>query len=173
MFLSAMIISGMGDYYLAMPCDKVEALIGGRNKTLASYPECAAYYSGANPRQHASVQGDLGGPDGHVERAAAALDLNFGAAWWLSLAMHAVGVEIYVSDASLRGCVNERSWLTLRQLHLTPRETERLRNVSYQKQLEAGMKMPGRGGLTADRLGDSENWVPKAQHQHDSLASKE
>lgn len=34
-----------------------------------------------------------------------------------------------------------------RQLHLTPKESERLRRVSYQRQLEAGFKNPGHAGL--------------------------
>lgn len=49
------------------------------------------------------------------------------------------------------------------QLHLTPAEADRLRNVSYQRQLEAGMRNPGRAGLTADRLGDSALWVPQEE----------
>ena len=48
----------------------------------------------------------------------------------------------------------------LSQLHLTPREAERLRNVSYQRQVEAGMKNPGNAGLTAQRLGDANPWTP-------------
>lgn len=48
------------------------------------------------------------------------------------------------------------------QLHLTPRETERLRNVSYQRQLQAGMRNPGSAGLTADRFGDANPWMPKS-----------
>lgn len=47
------------------------------------------------------------------------------------------------------------------KLHLTPAEANRLRNISYQRQLEAGMKNPGRAGLTADRIGDSAPWEPK------------
>lgn len=35
--------------------------------------------------------------------------------------------------------------------------------MSYQRQLEAGMRNPGSAGLTADRLGDSEKWKP-AEH---------
>lgn len=38
------------------------------------------------------------------------------------------------------------------KLQLTPGESRRLRQVSYQRQLEAGM--PGKAGLTAERLGD-------------------
>jgi hypothetical protein len=60
------------------------------------------------------------------------------------------------------------------QLRLTPAEAERLRNVSYQRQLEAGMKHPGRAGLTADRIGDSPPWVPQDQPEgtHDSDGAK-
>lgn len=48
------------------------------------------------------------------------------------------------------------------QLRLTPREAERLRRVSFQRQLKAGMRNPGSAGFTADRLGDAEKWEPKA-----------
>lgn len=60
------------------------------------------------------------------------------------------------------------------QLHLTPAEAERLRNVSYQRQLEAGMKHPGRAGLTADSIGDSPLWVPQDRlgTAHDSDGAK-
>ena len=72
---------------------------------------------------------------------AVSLGIAFGAAGWLALFLHMIGVEIY--------------------LHLTPRENERLRVISYQRQLEAGFSHPGRLGLTSDRLGDRrtvENW---------------
>jgi len=50
---------------------------------------------------------------------------------------------------------------SLSQLHLTPREAERLRNVSYQRQVEAGMRNPGNAGLTVQRLGDANPWNPE------------
>lgn len=50
-------------------------------------------------------------------------------------------------------------------MHLTPKEAERLRCVSYQRQLEAGMKDPGCAGLTADRLGDSDKWIPPVKER--------
>jgi hypothetical protein len=59
-------------------------------------------------------------------------------AMWLALFMHLVGVEIY--------------------LNLTPVEGERLRKVSYERQLEAGYNHPGSSGLTSDRWGDAEKW---------------
>lgn len=53
-----------------------------------------------------------------------------------------IGVEIYLS--------------------LTPRESARLRQVSYERQLAAGFKNPGNGGWTVDRFGDPvEEWKPK------------
>lgn len=42
------------------------------------------------------------------------------------------------------------------QLHLVPAEFESLRQISYNRQLVAGFKHPGRHGLASDRLGDSE-----------------
>jgi hypothetical protein len=73
------------------------------------------------------------------EQLQASMELNFGMAAWIAIFLHTVGVEIYLS--------------------LTPAEGERLRKVSYEKQLEAGMKNPGSAGLTVDRWGDAEKWV--------------
>jgi uncharacterized membrane protein len=36
---------------------------------------------------------------------------------------------------------------------------ERLRRISYQRQVEAGMRNPGNAGLTVQRCGDAEPWV--------------
>ena len=68
-----------------------------------------------------------------------ALRSNFGMAGWLSIAIHMLGVEVY--------------------LRLTPREAQRLRNVSYQRQLEAGMASPGSAGLVRERFADADVWV--------------
>ena len=51
-------------------------------------------------------------------------------------------------------------------MRLTPREAERLRNVSYQRQVEAGMRNPGNAGLTAERLGDAKPFVPEEKRPH-------
>ena len=63
-------------------------------------------------------------------------------AGFLALILHAVGVELY--------------------LRLTPRESERLRMVSYERQLERGMKNPGSAGLVVERFGDADVWVPRS-----------
>ena len=53
-------------------------------------------------------------------------------------------------------------------MHLTPAEAERLRKVSYERQLAAGMRHPGSAGLTADRLGDAEAWRPPTAELDDN-----
>lgn len=71
----------------------------------------------------------------------AALGVSFPIAVWLSLVLHAFGVELYLA--------------------LTPKETQRLRQVSYERQLERGYKNPGSAGLVPEKLGDFDPWVPK------------
>ena len=46
------------------------------------------------------------------------------------------------------------------QLRLTPKESNRLRQVSYERQLERGMSRPGCAGLVAERFGDAEPFRP-------------
>ena len=139
MFLSALVISSAkaGPYYDAMPCDKIASFYTSNAELLQNYPNCTS------PENWAPVRASLNA--GSAANAAAALDITFGMALWLALLIHALGIEVY--------------------LHLTPAEFERLRNISYQRQLEAGFTNPGRAGLTADRLGDSEKWVPVVAKQ--------
>ncbi|KAK4223908.1 hypothetical protein QBC38DRAFT_424544 [Podospora fimiseda] len=123
-----------------MPCAKIAYYFGGSQKaTLAQYPECATYFSGEDTHKALGIRADF---YGEMMNSMAAWTLSFGPALWLAFIMHAIGVEIY--------------------LHLTLAEANRLRNVSYQLQKEAGMKRPGRMGLTADRLGYAERWVTEA-----------
>ncbi|KAI1640125.1 hypothetical protein F4809DRAFT_592672 [Biscogniauxia mediterranea] len=122
----------------SIPCDKLAWMIGGQNETLSLYSACLAFFAGEILFPHAAVWASL--PDvTNVAEAAAALDSTFGMALWLAFIIHAAGIELY--------------------LHLTPAGTERLRRVSYERQLKAGMKHLGSAGLTADRLGDAEQWT--------------
>ena len=57
----------------------------------------------------------------------------------MSLFLHMVGVEVYLA--------------------LTSAESERLKIVGYEKQLEAGFENPGNAGLTAERWGDATAWA--------------
>lgn len=59
------------------------------------YPACEAYINGSNPDAVDKVLANLDGDTG--VNAGAALSESFGMALWLAFAMHAFGVELYVS----------------------------------------------------------------------------
>ncbi|KAI1425885.1 hypothetical protein F5Y12DRAFT_324580 [Xylaria sp. FL1777] len=141
LIIGAIIISSIGGFYLAQPCDKINYTLNGQDATMLFYPECASFFSGENLDQHAVVKANLFG-DNAIE-VGTSLNIVFGPAGWLALALHLFAAELY--------------------LRLTPAEHERLRNVSYYRQLKAGMKNPGSAGLTADRLGDATKWIPKSK----------
>jgi hypothetical protein len=128
--LSSIIISSIGGYYIAMPCKQL-AYMGG---IAANYPACAA-----DPNGQTAVLANFNTPTG-VEQVAASMQTGFAMSGWIAFWLHVIGIEIY--------------------LKLTPAEGERLRQVSYERQLERGFKHPGRAGLTVDRLGDAEEWKP-------------
>ena len=133
MILSALIISSIGSYYQIQTCGQVSFIHESIQKANELYPECINATENTNIIVHAQF-------GSQAEQIGASLGLGFGMSIWLSLLLHAVGVEIY--------------------LNLTPREAERLRRVSYERQLEAGFKNPGSAGLTVDRWGDAESWTP-------------
>ncbi|KAK2809697.1 hypothetical protein FQN50_003542 [Emmonsiellopsis sp. PD_5] len=134
MILIATIITTQ-EYYTARQCAQIDYTIG-KNQTLTNYPDCDAFYSGDDLEKYVLVRAKMDGKGTSAITVGTALGMSFGAALWLSFAIHAIA------------------------LHLTPFEAERLRNVSYQRQQEAGMRNPGRAGLTADRLGDATAWKP-------------
>ncbi|KAI1505047.1 hypothetical protein F5X99DRAFT_301863 [Biscogniauxia marginata] len=155
LYFGALAVSSIGGYYLAQPCDKINFTLGGREATMAAYPGCESFFSGENPSQHVVVTANYNSKD--PMQVAASFNTVFGMSAWICIALHAVGIEVY--------------------LRLTPAEHERLRNVSYQRQLEAGMRNPGRAGLTVDRVGDSEKWKPKStsddMERHKSCAEED
>lgn len=136
MVLSAMIISRIGGFYQAMPCEQI-AYMGG---DVAAYPSCNANTAGGQTAVLANFFTKIG-----VEQVAASMQTSFGMAGVLAFLLHAFGIEMY--------------------LRLTPAEGERLRQVSYERQLERGFRCPGSSGLTVDRLGDAEGWKPKVLEQ--------
>lgn len=158
---------------MAMPCDKIEWLLGSAEQTLAAFPACAAYVSGTgggnSPLDQAAVLANWNGP---MPEASAAYEAAYGMAHWVALVLHIVGAELYVSASPpplpapaaalpllplLRAFrANEAT-----QLSLTTAEHMRLRQVSYDRQKAAGFANPGMAGLTADRIGDTEKWEPK------------
>ena len=128
----------MGGYYRAMPCKEIDFLYDNKAKFATSFPQCLSANSTVDG--WIAVKADFPNSKPGI---AVSLGITFGAAGWLALFLHMVGVEIY--------------------LHLTPRENGRLRVVSYRRQLEAGFSHPGSSGLTSDRLGDSDPWQPPPQ----------
>lgn len=137
MIISALIISRVDSYYAVRSCDELAFIVGSHAQMREQYPQCN---STADPRATlVVVQATFA--NGQPEQIGVSLGVSFGMALWLAFVLHLVGVEIYLA--------------------LTPREGNRLRQVSYERQLEKGFKHPGSAGLTADRWGDAEAWTPE------------
>lgn len=137
-FIAATIASKTDTYYTITPCAVLDYTFGHNQTTVMGlYPDCATFYNGQNSNEVVMVRGDFGSP--RPDLKAAGLNSSFGAGAWLALFIHCLAAEIY--------------------LRLTPAESERLRRISYQRQLERGMRNPGNEGLTVQRLGDAEPWV--------------
>jgi hypothetical protein len=164
MIIATVIISATGEHYTVWSCAKIGSTLPKSSMLLSQYPACASYVNGSDPNAVAPVLANLDG--GTAVTAGASLNLSFGMGLWLAVAIHAIGVEVYVRTP--HQCFHRHTRLTSMQLHLTPREAERLRKVSYQRQLEAGMRNPGSAGLTADRLGDAEPWTCEEKSRQDS-----
>ncbi|KAL8951558.1 MAG: hypothetical protein Q9222_002468 [Ikaeria aurantiellina] len=139
MILSALIASSMSGYYITMTCGEIFSIYDTRQEALDLYAQCGEPGSTLDTR--VIVQATFG--NGQAEQIAASLRISFGMAMWMALFLHAVGVEIYLS--------------------LTPRESNRLRQVSYERQMEKGYMPFGSAGLTSDRWGDAEPWKPSKQ----------
>lgn len=141
MIIAAMIISTQKNYYSTRPCGEIAYILSGSSdlsnqpaEFAQKYPQCVD----GSDKMAVAVNASM--TDGDGENVGVALGMGFGMALWLALFLHAVGVEIY--------------------LNLTPREGQRLRMVSYERQLERGMKNPGSAGLVIERFGDAREWVP-------------
>ncbi|KAL6722245.1 hypothetical protein ACLMJK_001352 [Lecanora helva] len=139
MIISAQIVGPAGGFYQAVRCDKIKFLYADRAipGVEQDYPQCFSSAPNATIDGYTVVPATF---SGNSMQIGSALGVTFGTAGWLATTLHAIGVEIY--------------------LHLTPRETERLRKLSYERQLERGMRNPGDAGLTAQRLGDTDAWHP-------------
>lgn len=129
--IAAYIVTAIGTYNFAQPCVKMSTIFASREALERLYPLCS------NLNNYTVVRANM---NGNAAEVATALNIVFGMSAWGAFVLHAFGVEVY--------------------LHLTPKESQRLRDVSYQRQMEAGMKHPGNAGLTPQRLGDAHLYVP-------------
>jgi hypothetical protein len=99
MILATMVISTTGEYYQVWSCAKIESALPSPTLLSKMYPACEAYINGSNPNAVDKVLANLDGETG--ANAGAALSLSFGMALWLSVSLHALGVELYVSRLRL------------------------------------------------------------------------
>jgi hypothetical protein len=139
MIIQAQIVTMIGSYYTTMTCGEINFIQSDNLSYVAErYPACI----GGDEAEHVVVHADFGT---NPEEIGASLRIGFGMALWLAIFLHLAGVEIY--------------------LRLTPREASRLRQVSYERQLEAGFKNPGFAGLVVEKFGDAEPWQPQGLEQ--------
>ena len=126
MIISTLIITNIGGYYRAMPCKQLAFTLDDPEQFASAFPQCLNVNGTTDGR--IAVSADF---NGIIPQVGNSLDVTFGTAGWLALFLHAAGVEIYLA--------------------LTPREGERLRVVSYERQIEAGFKHAGNSALSVDR----------------------
>jgi uncharacterized membrane protein len=134
--LAAIITSKIDTYNVIMDCGEIESM-RGMTYLKEAYPDCITNSTVLYQDLmivHATFF------NGKLEEVAAAIRANFGMALWLAIVLHAVGVEIYLA--------------------LTPGEAQRLRMISYRKQMEAGFENPGSAGLLLEKFSDGEPWKP-------------
>lgn len=125
-------------YYISIRCSELwymytffAGVPDSRNPVRQLYPQC----TGPNSQVYVTVP-TQGGNRQNPENIAALGRATFGPAGWLAIIIHAILLELYLA--------------------LTPAESARLRDVSYDKQVKAGFRHPEKGaGLTATRLGDA------------------
>jgi hypothetical protein len=91
----AYITSNQGYHHL-VSCEQLASrfLLGSQAGTIAGFPQCEAYFSGQNATLLVPIEASM--TDGGASGAQAALNTGFGAAIWLSIFLHAIGVEFYV-----------------------------------------------------------------------------
>jgi hypothetical protein len=146
MITAAQIVSAADDFWTVQSCTKIFDVIGDARTLVDQYPSCSSLANDGNLKALAAVSSNFGGSAAELMSA---MNISFGMAGWLATSLHAIGVEVYVSRPHGVSIVYAWHMLMLEQLQLTPIESERLRQVSYQRQMEAGFKNTGHAGLIA------------------------
>lgn len=126
------------EMYDQRSCKEMASIFPDPQPLYQLYPQCTNDLN-TTTDERIVIKADFA--HGNPLEMVAALGVSFPVAVWLSLALHAIGVELYLA--------------------LTPKETRRLRQVSYERQLERGYKNPGSAGLVPEKLGDFDPWVPE------------
>ncbi|KAF8337447.1 uncharacterized protein EI90DRAFT_2652747 [Cantharellus anzutake] len=136
-------IDKVGTYSITYSCDNVLFDAGGNSTLLGElFPACLTAPDLKTFFVAVPANSRTGGILGYV----ATLRLSYTLCNWLKLTENLIAA----------GFISVRAEV---YIHLTAAESERLRIVSYHKQLERGFKHPGSAGITADRIGDA-HWTP-------------
>lgn len=128
-----------GSHLQATSCPELVFIFGGTSGAYHFYPACEA-----TPNGSVIVEANSNGNPAEI---GAAFDTSFPLAMWIAVFIHLVGVELYIM--------------------LTPREHERLRRVSYERQMARGYLNPGSAGLVPEMIGDMDKWAPPAKERVD------
>jgi hypothetical protein len=123
MIIAAQIISAYPPsqrQFLAYSCNVLQFIIKNDTDLVSRYPACQPVVDGTNTLGEAlqvAVQASFrrGAEGNQTEQLSAALHACFPMAGWLATVLHVVGTEVY--------------------LKLTPKEAERLRRISYERQV--------------------------------------
>ena len=121
-------------YYTVWRCDELQWTWESYNIPVdytLEYPTC-------NGSSVAAVRA-ASGADADPITAGSSSRITFGLALWIAIFLHMAGIEVY--------------------LRLTPREHQRLRTVSYERQMAEGYKDPGSAGIVVQNIGDAEPWI--------------
>lgn len=143
MFASAAILSVIGGFFVIRPCAQIASVLG-QSGTLFFYPNCQPFFNGSAQEQ-VIVEVDFYSKN--PLEISASLGISFGSAGWLAFWLHAIIIEVY--------------------LRLTPAESDRLKQVSYERQLAKGYKNPGAAGLSSQRFGDANPFHPEERKRVD------
>ncbi|KAL8651131.1 MAG: hypothetical protein Q9226_004837 [Calogaya cf. arnoldii] len=145
--ITVVAMTWVGDYYTVIPCAELAFLWEQDTNWSApkspmelamKYPTCVG--KGGNVSTGAMVAVNARFEFGNAAGIGAAFKPSFGMGLWLCTFLHTIAVEIYLA--------------------LTPVEAERLRRISYHKQLAAGLPNPGSAGTTIQGWGDAGEWRP-------------
>lgn len=137
------IITRLGHHWAIWTCDEIDFLYKNMEMPFpeSTWPECFLSDGSLDVARRVAVHAN---EKSHIlPEIGLSYTITFGTMLWVMLVIHTVGVELYLA--------------------MTPREAERLRRVSYEKQLEAGFRNPGSAGLVLDKWGDADAWTPKQQ----------
>lgn len=153
-------------YHMSFMCAQIYEMYehvgvpANRNPTGLLYPACSIVdtVSGIptgqtiDPSRNTATYVSISSLGAGPENVAALIHAIFPMAAWLALFIHALVIEMY--------------------LWLTPAESYRLRNVSYEKQIEKGYRVKGSfkdAGLTGTRIGDAPEWwsIPSKDYEHE------